>query len=92
MRTKRWPARWCARRADTISAKEAVYALLGLLAYFVERLFPKSVSVHFGGFTGGSAQAVGRALFTTYLLTFEVTSILILIAILGAMVLARKEI
>ena len=34
---------------------------------------------------------VGRALFTTYLLPFEVTSILILIAILGAIVLARKE-
>ncbi len=36
--------------------------------------------------------AVGRALFTTYLLPFEVTSLLILIAILGAIVLARKEI
>ncbi len=35
---------------------------------------------------------VGRELFTRYLLPFEVTSILILIAILGAVVLARKEI
>ena len=34
---------------------------------------------------------IGSALFTTYLLPFEVTSILILIAILGAIVLARKE-
>ena len=33
-----------------------------------------------------------RALFTTYLLPFEVTSILILVAIIGAIVLARKEI
>jgi NADH-quinone oxidoreductase subunit J len=32
------------------------------------------------------------ALFTSYLLPFEVTSVLILIAILGAIVLARKEI
>jgi NADH-quinone oxidoreductase subunit J len=31
-------------------------------------------------------------LFTSYLLPFEVTSLLILIAILGAIVLARKEI
>jgi NADH-quinone oxidoreductase subunit J len=67
-------------------------ALLLLLAYYVQRLFPQSVTVHFGGFTGGSAQAVGRALFTTYLLPFEVTSLLILIAILGAVVLGRKEI
>jgi len=64
-------------------------ALLGLLAFFVSRLFPRGVSVRFGGFTGGTAQAVGKALFTTYLLPFEVTSLLI--AILGAIVLARKE-
>ena len=65
--------------------------VLLILAYFVLRLSPES-TVHFGGFTGGSAQAVGRALFTTYLLPFEVTSLLILVAILGAVVLARKEI
>jgi NADH-quinone oxidoreductase subunit J len=34
---------------------------------------------------------VGYALFTDYLLPFEVTSVLILIAIIGAIVLARKE-
>ena len=67
-------------------------ALLGLLAYFVQTRFPRGVAVHFGGFTGGTAQAVGKALFTTYLLPFEVTSLLILVAILGAIVLARKEI
>jgi NADH-quinone oxidoreductase subunit J len=67
-----------------------VIALLGLLAYFVQRLFPTAL-VRFGGFTGGSARDVGRALFTTYLLPFEITSVLILIAILGAIVLARKE-
>jgi NADH-quinone oxidoreductase subunit J len=66
-------------------------ALLGLLAFFVERLFPRTVSVHFGGFTGGTARAFGQALFTTYLLPFEVTSLLLLVAILGAIVLARKE-
>jgi NADH-quinone oxidoreductase subunit J len=66
-------------------------ALLGLLAYFVQRLYPRSVSVHFGGFTYGTPLDIGRALFTTYLLPFEVTSVLILIAILGAIVLARKE-
>lgn len=66
-------------------------ALLALLAFFVERIFPRGTAVHFGGFTGGSAQAIGHALFTTYVLPFEVTSLLILIAILGAVVLARKE-
>jgi NADH-quinone oxidoreductase subunit J len=65
--------------------------LLGLLAFFVPRVIPGSPMVHFGGFKGGTAAEVGRALFTQYLLPFEVTSILILIAILGAIVLARKE-
>jgi NADH-quinone oxidoreductase subunit J len=66
-------------------------ALLGLLAWFGQRIYRPDVSVHFGGFTGGTAQAIGRALFTTYLLPFEVTSVLILIAMVGAIVLARKE-
>ena len=65
--------------------------LLGLLAYFVQRFLPSSVLVQFGGFKGGTATEVGRALFTQYMLPFEVTSVLILIAILGAIVLARKE-
>jgi NADH-quinone oxidoreductase subunit J len=70
-------------------------ALLGLLAFFVQRM-PSAggtagAMVQFGGFTGGSARDIGSALFTRYLLPFEVTSVLILIAIIGAIVLARKE-
>ena len=66
-------------------------ALLTLLTFFTSRVYPHATEVRFGGFQGGSAQAVGRALFTTYLLPFEITSILILIAIVGAILLARKE-
>jgi NADH-quinone oxidoreductase subunit J len=69
----------------------ALVGLLGVLAYYVQRLFPIGSSVQFGTFRGGTPHDVGRALFTTYLLPFEVTSILILIAIVGAIVLARKE-
>ena len=66
-------------------------AFLALVSYFIQRLYPSTTLVQFGAFKGGTAQNVGRALFTQYLLPFEVTSILILIAILGAIVLARKE-
>ncbi len=66
-------------------------AFLGLLCYFIQREFANAGMVKFGNFSGGSAQSVGLALFTDYLLPFEITSILILIAILGAIVLARKE-
>ena len=64
---------------------------IGLLGWFVQHLFKPGEVVKFGGFRGGTAQDIGHALFTTYLLPFEVTSILILIAIIGAVVLARKE-
>ena len=66
-------------------------SLLALLTYIVQRIYPIGTTVRFGGFQHGTPQDVGRALFTTYLLPFEVTSVLILIAILGAIVLARKE-
>ncbi len=66
-------------------------ALLGILGFFVQRIFPHEFTTHFGGFTGGTPKDVGKALFTTYLLPFEATSVLILIAIVGAIVLARKE-
>ena len=49
-------------------------------------------SVH--GIVGGAVSnltAISHQLFTSLLLPFEVTSILILVAILGAVVLARKE-
>ncbi|HTQ55217.1 MAG TPA: NADH-quinone oxidoreductase subunit J [Bryobacteraceae bacterium] len=68
-----------------------LFSFLGLMAYFVQQLFPGAAIVHFGGFRGGTPADVGRALFTQYLLPFEVVSVLILIAILGAVVLARKE-
>ena len=39
----------------------------------------------------GSPQAIGQALFTDYLLPFEATSLLILIALVGAVVFAKKD-
>ncbi|HEY6342101.1 MAG TPA: NADH-quinone oxidoreductase subunit J [Bryobacteraceae bacterium] len=69
-----------------------LFIFVGLMAYVIQALLPPSGEVSFGGFDGGSAQAIGNRLFTIYLLPFEITSILILIAIVGAIVLARKEI
>jgi NADH-quinone oxidoreductase subunit J len=70
----------------------ALIALIGLLAWALQRVLPPGRPVIFGGFTEGGAQAIGRTLFTQYLLPFEITSLLVLIAIIGAMVLAKKEI
>jgi len=76
----------------TYAGAPLLLLFLGLIALAITYHLPASENVVFGGFTGGTALQIGRALFTTYLLPFEVTSILILIAILGAIVLARKEI
>ena len=64
----------------------------GIMSYVVQTMLPNADPVAFGKFTGGGPREIGTSLFTYYLLPFEVTSILILIAILGAIVLARKEI
>jgi len=39
----------------------------------------------------GSPQAIGQSLFTEYLLPFEATSLLILIALIGAVIFAKKD-
>jgi len=67
-------------------------SFLGLISFIIQAALPKTEGVVFGAFQGGTAEAIGRKLFTVYLLPFEVTSVLILIAILGAIVLARKEV
>jgi NADH-quinone oxidoreductase subunit J len=41
--------------------------------------------------TFGSPQAVGRALFNQYLLPFEITSVLLLVAMLGAIILTKSR-
>ena len=78
-------------------AKFARWAGPPLLLAFVAE-FAVLVWKHFGLTATGSAQAldaspaaIGRLLFRGYALPFEVTSILILVAILGAVVLAKKQ-
>jgi NADH-quinone oxidoreductase subunit J len=68
----------------------AIFVLL--IAYAIQAMLPRTEGVQFGRFTGGSPEGIGIKVFTDYLLPFEVVSVLILIAILGAIVLAQKEI
>src|SRR5882762_1151593 len=46
---------------------------IGLLSFIIQRTLPKWGVVTFGAFTNGTAQDIGRVLFTQYLLPFEVT-------------------
>jgi NADH-quinone oxidoreductase subunit J len=78
---------WMAR----LMGAPLLVALLAILSFVMLRMFPRSEGVKFGGYTGGTVESVGHAIFTTYLLPFEITSILVLIAIVGAVVLGYKE-
>jgi NADH-quinone oxidoreductase subunit J len=65
---------------------------MGLMGYIVQTWLGPTKNVEFGGFQHGGPADIGKLLFNDYLLPFEATSVLILIAIIGAIVLARKEI
>jgi NADH-quinone oxidoreductase subunit J len=41
--------------------------------------------------TGGSPRALGQLLYTVFLLPFEIASLILLVAVIGAIVLARRE-
>jgi NADH-quinone oxidoreductase subunit J len=66
----------------------AAAAVAGIIIWILVRGTP--VDIQIGQFVG-STDNVALLLFKDYLLPFEVTSVLILIAIMGAVVLARRE-
>ena len=61
-----------------------------LTTWIALKSVPAGESVGIGSLYGG-AKVIGRLLFGNFLLPFEITSVLILIAIMGAVVLARRE-
>ncbi len=67
-------------------------AFVAVMGFMIRAGIANTRGVEFGSWVGGTAERIGQLLFTQYLLPFEVISILILIAILGAVVLARREI
>lgn len=67
-------------------------ALLGLELGAVAMIeVPASSSAGEGPAGFGSVESVARELFSTYLLPFELTSFLLLAAVVGAVVLARRR-
>ena len=76
------------RRADTVR-----YAALLALALVVELVWAvtRGASPVFVAPAVSSVALLGRSLFTDYGFQFEVTSVLILVAMVGAVVLARRD-
>jgi NADH-quinone oxidoreductase subunit J len=54
-------------------------------------LVPTAVRTTTGGPSPGSLSAVGTALFTQFVLPFEITSLILLAAIVGAVVIAKRK-
>jgi NADH-quinone oxidoreductase subunit J len=78
-------------RAAYLVGFPGVAALLGLLTYIFLSVRMPLGNAQLGGGTLVTTSDLSRVLFRDLLLPFEVTSVLILVAILGAVVLARKE-
>jgi NADH-quinone oxidoreductase subunit J len=78
-------------RAAYLVGFPGVAALLGLLTYIFLSVRTPLGNATLGGDTLVTTTALSRVLFRDLLLPFEVTSVLILVAILGAVALARKE-
>jgi len=65
--------------------------LLGQLAWVVSRIPELQAGVGDAAPAASSVRLLGRVLFTDYMFAFEVTSILIIAAMVGAVVLAGKR-
>jgi NADH-quinone oxidoreductase subunit J len=64
-------------------------------ALIVELVWALTAGEAGGAFSGASVssvRAIGRSLFTDYAFAFEVTSVLILVAMVGAVLLARRDV
>jgi NADH-quinone oxidoreductase subunit J len=69
----------------------AIFCLLSFVFLSEQKALGTSTLGEYLGGTVSNITELSSALFTKLLLPFEVTSVLILVAILGAVVLARKE-
>jgi NADH-quinone oxidoreductase subunit J len=55
-----------------------------------EKMAPRSAE--HGGIAAGNTQAIGETLFSTYLFPFEVASLILLVAMIGAIILSKRDI
>ena len=71
------------------------YLILGAALFLLLQILATVWNVGSGGFAGtqmaGTPESIGRAMFTDYVLPFEAASLLILIALMGAIIFAKKD-
>ena len=79
------------RPGPTVVGAVLAVVMLGQLAWAFARMDGLSDGVGEGQPAASSVRLLGRVLFTDYMFAFEVTSILIIAAMIGAVVLAGKR-
>ncbi len=88
------------RRVERFGSGRPVQAALGaaaaiavgaLVVWAVRGLAPVTGGVTPDAFAGGTAAPIGRMLMTTYLFPFELISVVLVAALVGAIALARRE-
>ena len=85
-------------QADELEGQRPLAILLGFIAFAEIALLSRGTGWATGaeavagpsGGPGSNVEKLARSIFTTYLLPFEVTSVLLVIAVVGAVVLARR--
>lgn len=80
------------RRMSRIIALLAAAVFVGEIAYLTYLSFSgQGIALGIGKGIAGDVTSIGTLLFTKYLLPFEVASVLLLAAIIGAIILARRK-
>ena len=79
------------RSSGPVKAFGALLAILLVVQLVWVVVASRPAPIAFAGQAVSSVAAIGRSLFTDYAFPFEVTSVLILVALVGAIVLARRE-
>jgi len=87
------PAALKPRRAHAVASAVMTALVAGLLAsYFLAGGPPRSADVAPLAVHGGNLETVAVTMFRDYLLPFEAVSVLLLVALVGAVVLARPKV
>jgi NADH-quinone oxidoreductase subunit J len=79
------------RKLKIVSAVAGVIAVGTIVAIFLQSLFLAAPRHTESPAIQGSTIALGQVLFTQYLLPFEIVSILLLVAVVGVILLSKKE-
>ncbi|AAC07301.1 NADH-quinone oxidoreductase subunit J family protein [Aquifex aeolicus] len=74
-------------KTEILTASPILLVLFLVMSYMVI----KGKFAEPSGVVKDNVEAVGRTLFTSYLFPFEVASVILLVAMVGAILLARKE-